>query len=109
VHGQHVTRTSHPGPGFVVSGGLSDGTDWGTGRATRRWHTRIDPVDEIGLCRSSVDIGWSTDTVRISLGRDCLAGHQGRVRVEVEVEVGDEDYTDWAPERRTFSRWIPRG
>jgi hypothetical protein len=101
------TRTSHPGPDFVISGGLSDGTDWATGRATRRWHTRIDPVDDIGLCSSGVDISWSTDTVRISLGRDCLGGHQGRVRVA--VEVGDEDYTDWAPARRTFSRWIPRG
>jgi hypothetical protein len=55
------TRTSHPGPDFVIPGGLSDGTDWATGRATRRWHTRIDPVDDIGVCSSGVDISWSTD------------------------------------------------
>jgi hypothetical protein len=54
----------------------------------------------------AVDINWSTDTVRISLGRDCLGGHQGRARIA--VEVGDERYTDWAPARRTFSSWIVR-
>ncbi|MDT7784260.1 MAG: hypothetical protein QOF58_2679 [Pseudonocardiales bacterium] len=112
AYGNHFTvwidtRTSHAGPDFVISGGLSDGTDWATGRATTRWHTRIDPVDDIGLCNSGVDISWSLDKVLISLARDCLGGHQGRVRVA--VQAGDEDYTDWAPARRTFSRWIPRG
>jgi hypothetical protein len=32
------TRTSHPGPEYAITGGMSDGTDWATGRATRRWH-----------------------------------------------------------------------
>jgi hypothetical protein len=111
AHGNYFTvwidtRTTHPGPDFVITGGLSNGTDWATGRATSRWQTRIDPVNAIGLCNSGLDINWSTDTVHISLGRDCLGGHQGRVRVA--VDVGDETYTDWAPARRTFSRWIAR-
>jgi hypothetical protein len=112
AYGNHFTvwvdtRTSHHGPDYVISGGLSDGTDWATGRATSKWHTRIDPLDDIGLCASGVDISWKTDTVRIALGRDCLGGHQGRVRVA--VQVGDEDNTDWAPARRTFSRWVVSG
>ena len=102
------TRTSHPGPDYVVAGGLSSGTDWATGRATRRWHMRIDPLDEIGTCHSDLDIRWLDDTARLTLGRDCLGGHQGRVRVS--VQAGDRDHADdYVPARRTFSRWVPRG
>jgi hypothetical protein len=100
------TRTSHRGPDYVIAGGLSDGTDWATGRASSKWQTRIDPLNDIGLCNSDVDISWTTDTVRIALDRDCLGDHQGRVRVA--VEVGDDDYTDWVPARRVFSGWVTR-
>ena len=52
------TRKSHPGPDFAITGGMSDGTDWATGRATRRWKVRVDPLDPIGLCDSKVKLRY---------------------------------------------------
>ena len=101
------TRTSHRGPDYVISGGLSSGTDWATGRATSRWHTRIDPLDGIGTCASGVDISWGQDKARITLGRDCLGGYEGRVRVS--VVAGNADVTDYVPARKTFTDWVARG
>jgi hypothetical protein len=101
------TGTSHRGPDYVILGGLADGTDYKTGRATRRWHTRIKAFDDIWSCAKDLDVSYKTDTVRITLSRDCLGGHQGRVRVA--VEVSDENYTDWGPAPKTFSRWVARG
>ncbi len=101
------TGRSHPGPDYVVTGGLSSGTDWATGRATTRWHPRIDPLDDIGTCASDLEISWADDTARLTLDRGCLGGYQGRVRVS--VEAGDGDRTDYVPARHTFSPWVARG
>jgi hypothetical protein len=101
------TRTSHPGPEYAIRGGLSDTIDWSTGRATRHWHVRTNPFDEIGNCNSDVKIHFKADTMRVVLGRDCLGGYQGRVRVS--VRVGDKDFTDYGPAKKTFYPWIPRG
>jgi hypothetical protein len=101
------TGRRHPGPDFVVAGGLASGTDWATGRATSRWRTRIDPLDEIGTCDSDLEISWTEDTARLTLGRDCLGGHQGRVRVS--VQVGDAArHTDFVPAYHSFSPWVAR-
>ncbi len=101
------TRLSHPGPDYAIAGGLSEGTDWATQRATRNWNLSGDPLDKIGTCASSVKINWATNIVRISLGRDCLGRHQGRVRLS--VQSGDQSHNDYAPAKKTFYRWIPRG
>jgi hypothetical protein len=101
------TGRAHPGPDYVVAGGLSNGTDWATGRATSRWHPRIDPLDDIGTCASDLEICWVDDPARLTLGRACLGGYQGRVRVS--VQAGDGRVTDHVPARHTFSRWVARG
>lgn len=101
------TRTSRPGPEFAITGGLSNGTDWVTGRATRHWHVRGDPLDAIGLCHSDLTIHYKTDKVRVKLGRDCLGGYQGRVRVS--VSFGDGTYIDYGPAKKTFAPWVARG
>jgi hypothetical protein len=101
------TSTAHPGPDFGMAGGLSDASDWHTGRATRHWHVRGNPLGPIGTCDSRLRIDWRANVVRISLGRDCLGGHQGRVRVA--VVTGDATGRDFAPAERTFFRWLPRG
>jgi hypothetical protein len=101
------TRTSHLGPEYAITGGMSDGTDWATGRATRRWHVHADPLDPIGLCDSSVELHFKTDKMRVVLGRDCLGGYQGRVRVS--VRVGDDNFTDFGPAKKTFYPWVARG
>ena len=111
-YGNHVTvwvdvGPAHRGPDYVVAGGLSTGTDWATGRATARWHPRIDPLDDIGTCDSDLEISWADDTARLTLDRACLGGHQGRVRVS--VQAGDERVTDYVPARHTFSPWVARG
>jgi hypothetical protein len=101
------TRTSHPGPEYAIAGGLSEGTDWATGRATRRWHVHADPLDPIGLCDSNVKLRFKKEKMRVSLGRDCLGGYQGRVRVS--VKVSDADFTDFGPAKKTFYPWVSRG
>jgi hypothetical protein len=102
------TRTSHPGPEYAVVGGLHDGTDWVTARATRHWKVvRGHPFGAIATCSSDLEIHYKTDKLRVILGRDCLCGHQGRVRVS--VRVGDQDFTDYGPAKEMFYPWIPRG
>ena len=101
------TRTSHPGPEYAITGGMSDGTDWATGRATRRWKVKADPLDPIGLCDSNVKLRFKKDKMRVALGRDCLGGHQGRVRVS--VKFSDPDFTDFGPAKKTFYPWVARG
>jgi hypothetical protein len=101
------TRTSHPGPEYAIAGGMNAGTDWVTGRATRRWHVKADPLDPIGLCASKVRLHFKTEKMRVVLGRDCLGGYQGRVRVS--VRVGDDDFTDFGPAKKTFYPWVARG
>lgn len=102
------TRTSRPGPEFAIRGGLHDSTDWVTARATRRWKlVRGQAFGEIWGCDSDVEFYFKTDTMRVVLGRDCLGGYQGRVRVS--VRVGDRDFTDYGPAKKTFYPWIPRG
>ena len=101
------TRTSHPGPEYAITGGMSDGTDWATGRATRRWKVKADPLDPIGLCDSNVKLRFKKDKMRVALGRDCLGGYQGRVRVS--VKVSDPDFTDFGPAKKTFYPWVARG
>jgi hypothetical protein len=101
------TSTAHPGPDFAITGGLSNASDWRTGRATRNWQVRGNPLGPIGTCSSRLAIDWQTNIVRISLGRDCLGGHRGRVRVS--VVTGDATGRDFAPAERTFFRWLPRG
>lgn len=101
------TRTSHPGPEYAITGGMSDGTDWATGRATRRWKVKADPLDPIGLCDSNVKLRFKKDKMRVALGRDCLGGYQGRVRVS--VKVSDADFTDFGPAKKTFYPWVARG
>jgi hypothetical protein len=101
------TRTSHPGPEYAITGGMSDGTDWATGRATRRWHVHVDPLDPIGLCDSSVTLNFTTERMRVVLGRDCLGGYQGRVRVS--VKVSDDNFTDFGPAKKTSYPWVARG
>jgi hypothetical protein len=102
------TRTSHPGPEYAIVGGLHDGSDWVTARATRRWKVvRGDAFGEIWSCNSDLKIDYKTDKLRVVLGRDCLGGYQGRVRVS--VRVGDQDFADYGPAKETFYPWIPRG
>lgn len=103
------TRRARPGPEFAVAGGLNSGTDWRTGRSTRRWKFRGDPLDEIGRCRADLELDWSRDIMRLKLGRDCLGGHQGQVRVAVKVTDGTSAGTDWGKDRRTFYGWVRRG
>ena len=101
------TRTSHPGPEYAITGGINAGTDWATGRATRRWKVKADPLDPIGLCDSNVTLHFKKDKMRVALGRDCLGGHEGRVRVS--VKVGDDNFTDFGPAKKTFYPWVARG
>jgi hypothetical protein len=101
------TRTSHPGPEYAITGGMSDGTDWATGRATRRWKVKADPLDPIGLCDSNVKLRFKKEKMRVALGRDCLGGYDGRVRVS--VKFSDADFKDFGPAKKTFYPWVARG
>jgi hypothetical protein len=102
------TRTSHPGPEYAIIGGLHDNTDWVTARATRHWNVvRGHAFGKIWGCKSDVKFHFKTDTMRVVLGRDCLGGYQGRVRVS--VRVGDQNSTDYGPAKETFYPWVPRG
>jgi hypothetical protein len=65
------------------------------------------PLDPIGLSDSSVKLQFKRELMRVVLGRDCLGGYQGRVRVS--VRVGDDNFTDFGPAKKTFYPWVARG
>lgn len=96
------TRPGRPGPEYVFFAGIGDGTDWNFSRADG-WRRVGSPL----RCDTRYRIDFRRDVTRASISRACLR-NTGRVRVAVLASTGN-GAQDWAPGRRTFSRWVARG
>ncbi len=96
------------GPEFRIAGGLTAaGTDWNILRV-RRWHVVGDQIS----CFSNLDLAPRADTSSFVLGRACVGGHQGRIRVSVEASDSDQSgdvFRDFVPARHAFTGWAKRG
>ncbi|MGH1565212.1 hypothetical protein [Mumia sp. DW29H23] len=98
------TRPKRRGPEFAVGGGTSDGTDWGIS-PVRRWRPGM-PIH----CRVGMSVDYARDRVAFRVSPTCL-GAYGKVRVIAGASdtASGSQRSDWAPKRRTFTRWVHRG
>lgn len=100
------TVKSRPGPEYVLSSGLGDGTDY-TLTEARRWQASSGPVD----CDYEARVRWGMERFRTLLSRDCF-GDPDEVRASVKMgDVPDASTTviDWVPQRRGWSLWLTPG
>ena len=95
-----------PGPEYVLSSGLGDGTDYVLSKAEawRGSDTRVN-------CDYVAQPKWGKDVFRALISRDCLdAPASVRVSVKMVDEAdGTEPVVDWAPKRRRWSLPIASG
>ena len=100
------TVRTRPGPEFVLSSGLGDGTDYALTKA-RRWQGYGEHID----CDYEARVKWGMDRFRTLISPDCF-GSPEELRVSVKMgDVADASHpvTDWVPERRKWSLWLAAG
>jgi hypothetical protein len=102
------TNRKDPGPEFVFTAGLFEGTDYAflrtDGFGHRQWG---DPVH----CSYRLRIDYAEDVSRMRISQDCFGDRQ-RARVAVRASGQRTDGTavvDWLGRPRELTPWIHRG
>ena len=97
------TRPGDPGPEYSI-GGATASEYLLQHREHWKGHGRVVPF----RCGYSLRINAETDRSRAVIQRSCLR-HPGKVRVAIRAVRGFPSTSrDWAPARRTWSRWVRR-
>lgn len=98
------TNPATPGPDFVLSTPLFEGSDYAMWR-TKRWTAVGQPL----TCWHNVKLDFDKDVARVIFGRGCL-GNPEKVRVGVKVVSGGEGGgTDWLVKRRHLTAAVAQG
>ena len=98
------TNAATPGPDFVLSTPLFEGSDYAMWR-TDGWTAVGQPL----TCFHNVKLDFDRDVARVAFGRGCL-GNPAKVRVGVKaVSGGEGGGTDWLVKRRYLSPWTQQG